>query len=48
MKNKWNLLYIVLVILVLFSLFAIPRIAVSALNETKGQIIMVSEQPGIQ
>lgn len=41
MKSKWSVLYIVLVILVLFSLFAVPSIAVRALNESKNQIITV-------
>lgn len=41
MKSKWNVLYIVLVILVLFSIFVIPSIAVGVLNESKGQIITV-------
>lgn len=40
-KSKWNLLYIVLVILMLFSIFVIPRIAVGVLNESKGHIITV-------
>ena len=44
MKSKWNLLYIVLVILILFSLFGIPQIAVNVLNESKGQIVTISEE----
>lgn len=40
-KSKWNLLYVILALLLLFSLVAVPRIAVSVMNETKGRIITV-------
>ena len=43
-KNKWNLLYIVLAVLIVFSLFAVPQIAISSINATKGQIITVQPQ----
>jgi len=40
-KSKWNLLYLILALLLLFSLVAVPQIAVGVMNETKGQIITV-------
>lgn len=40
-KNKWMLLYAVLALLLAFSLFAVPRIAAAAMNETKGKIMTV-------
>lgn len=43
-KTKWYLLYIVLVVLVLFSVLAIPRIAVRALERTRGRIITVVDE----
>lgn len=39
--SKWNLLYFVLALLLLFSLVAMPRIVIGVMNETKGQIITV-------
>jgi hypothetical protein len=42
--SKWNLLYIVLALLLLFSLLAIPKIVIGVMNETKGQITTVSEE----
>lgn len=44
-KNKWMLLYIVLALLLLFSLFAVPKIVTGVMNETKGQIVTVSTKP---
>lgn len=44
MKNKWNILYIVLAAVILFSLFAVPKIAETILNDTKGQIITVEAE----
>lgn len=41
MKNKWNILYVILAVVILFSLFAVPKIAETILNDTKGQIITV-------
>ena len=43
-KSKWYLLYVVLAMLLLFSIFAVPKIAVSVMSETKGQIINVSTE----
>ena len=42
-RTKWYLLYIVLIVLVLFSVLAIPRIAVYTLERTRGQIVTVSD-----
>ncbi len=42
-KSKWYLLFFVLTALVLFSVFAIPRIAVHTLERTRGQIITISD-----
>ena len=39
--SKWYLLYLVLAVLLLFSLFAVPKIAMSVMSETKGQIVTV-------
>ncbi len=44
MKSKWGLLYVILAVLILFSVFAAPRIAIRAMNSTKGQIISVQEK----
>lgn len=44
--NKWSLLYIVLALLLLFSLFAIPRIVTGVMNQTKGRVIAASEAVG--
>ena len=38
-KSKWNLLYAVLAALILFSVFAVPKIAVSVVERSRGQII---------
>lgn len=43
LKNKWNLLYVILVLLVAFSLLAVPNIVTGVMNETKGQIITVEK-----
>jgi hypothetical protein len=43
-KSKWNLLYLVLALLLLFSLVAVPKIAVGVMNETKGQIVTVPSE----
>lgn len=40
-KNKWILMFFVLALLLLFSLFAVPKIVSNAMNETKGQIVTV-------
>jgi len=39
--SKWNILYLVLALLLLFSLIAVPKIAMNALNENKGRIVSV-------
>ncbi|MEG1548503.1 MAG: hypothetical protein RR527_07175 [Clostridia bacterium] len=41
--NKWNLLYVLLSLLILFSLFASPRIVMGVMTANKGQIITVTE-----
>lgn len=43
-KSKWNLMYLMLALLLFFSLFAIPKIAVGVMNETKGQIVAVPSE----
>ena len=40
-KVKWDFLYVLLAVLVLFSVLAIPKIAVSTLERTRGQIVTV-------
>lgn len=44
LKNKWNLLYLLLAILIAFSLFAVPNIAKSVLDGTKNQIVTIAGQ----
>lgn len=41
LKNKWNLLYVVLALLLAFSLLAVPKIVTGVMNETRGQIMTV-------
>ena len=43
-KSKWNLLYLVLVILILLSVFAVPKIAVSVVERSRGEIFTVAPQ----
>lgn len=43
-KSKWNLLYLILALLVLFTLFAVPAIVTTTMNETKGQIMTVAKE----
>ena len=43
LKNKWNLLYVILALLLAFSLLAVPKIVTRVMNETRGQIITVQE-----
>lgn len=38
---RWNLLYLVLAALILFSVFAVPKIAVSVVERSRGQIVTV-------
>lgn len=40
--SKWNILYVLLALAVLFSLFASPRIVIGVMNASKGKIITVS------
>ncbi len=40
-KSRWNLLYLALLALILFSVFAVPKIAVSFVERTRGQIVTV-------
>jgi hypothetical protein len=40
-KNKWNFLFLILAVLVLFSLFAVPKIAISNMDAEKGKIVTV-------
>lgn len=44
LKNEWNLLYLLLAVLIAFSLFAVPNIAKSVLDGTKNQIVTIAEQ----
>lgn len=44
MKNKWNILYVILAVVILFSLFAVPKIAESILADTKGKIVIVETE----
>ena len=43
-KTKWNLLFFVLALLLLFSLVAVPKIAMSVMSETKGRIMTVTTE----
>lgn len=43
LKNKWNLLYIVLAALIIFSLFAVPGIVKANMNSAKGRVITVQQ-----
>lgn len=40
-KSKWNWLFVILAALILFSVIAVPKIAINAINQSKGQIISV-------
>jgi hypothetical protein len=40
-KTKWNLLYVLLALLLLFSLIGVPSITIGIMNQTKGQIVTV-------
>ena len=41
-KSKWNLLYLILLALILFSIFAVPKIAVAFVERSRGQIVTVA------
>ena len=45
-KSKWNLLYLILLALILFSIFAVPKIAVSFVERSRGQIVTVATEEG--
>lgn len=40
-KMKWNLLYLVLALALLFSIVAVPRLALSAMNGNKDVVVTV-------
>ena len=43
LKSKWNLLYLALAALILLSVFAIPKIAVSVVEQSRGKIVTVED-----
>ncbi|MEA4870902.1 hypothetical protein SDC9_140229 [bioreactor metagenome] len=43
-KSKWNLLYLVLAALILFSVFAVPKIAVSVIERSRDEIFTILPQ----
>ncbi len=43
-KTKWNVLYIILALLIIFSVFVVPKIAVSVMGDTKGQIVTIPKE----
>lgn len=45
-KSRWNLLYLILLALILFSIFAVPKIAVSFVERSRGQIVTVATEEG--
>jgi hypothetical protein len=42
-RNKWNLLYLLLGLIILFSIIAVPKIVIDTMNKTKDQIITVTQ-----
>ena len=42
--SKWNLLFLVLAMLILFSIVAVPKIAVSVVERSRGEIFTVASQ----
>ena len=42
-KSKWGLLIALLLLLLLFDLFAIPKIAVYTLERTRGEIVTITD-----
>lgn len=44
LKNKWNLLYLLLAALITFSVFGVPPIAKCVLDGTKNQMIIIGRQ----
>jgi len=45
-NSKWSLLYLVLLALILFSVFAVPKIAVAFVERSRGQIVTVATEEG--
>ena len=43
-KTKWNILYIILALLIIFSVFVVPKIAVNVMSATKGQIVTIPKE----
>jgi hypothetical protein len=43
-KNKWYLLFLILALLLAFSLLAVPKIVTGVMNETRGQVITVEQE----
>lgn len=43
-KSKWNLLYLILALVILFSLVAVPRIVMHTMDGVKGQIVTVPQE----
>lgn len=43
-SSKWNLLYLALVALILFSVLAVPKIALSVVERTRGEVFTVASQ----
>ena len=41
LKSNWNFLYLALAALILLSVFAIPKIAVSVVEQSRGKIVTV-------
>ncbi len=37
--SKWGLLYLVLAVSILFSVFIVPKVALAAVERTRGQIV---------
>jgi len=42
--SKWNLLYLILAMLLLFSIVGVPKIAAGVMNDTKGQVIAIPSE----
>ena len=42
--SKWNLLYLALASLILFSVFSVPKIAVSVVERSRGEIFTIAPQ----
>ena len=44
LKSKWNLLYVILALLLAFTLLVVPKIVTGVMNETRGQIVTLETQ----